>query len=304
MARKLPPFAALRAFEALARRGNLGAAAEELLISPSAVSHQVKALEVFVGAKLLIRGASGMTLTDQGRALFVSLVEAFDRIEASAAEIVGDRERGALTVHLYQSLAQLWLIPQLDDFLGSNPDIAVKCVTKPEEVDFTRAPVDVAIHYARERPAEPLANRIIDEVIYPVVSPAYLARNGPLETPRDLIGKRLIGCEHQIREWSVWFEAVGLGDSGGAPQLVFDTRNQALQAAAEGLGIAINRRPSGDLMIQRGALVAPLNRSVKTGAGYYVIAPQRSASLTRVKLFSAWLMSISAQLRDDDAGSV
>ncbi|WP_342364297.1 LysR substrate-binding domain-containing protein [Terrarubrum flagellatum] len=301
MARKLPPFAALRAFEALARNGSLAATAEELLISPSAVSHQVKALEVFVGAKLLIRGASGMKLTEPGRALFAGLVEALDKIEASTMGVADYREAGSLTVHLYHSLAQLWLIPQLSEFLDSNPGLAVTCVTKPEEVDFSGSTVDVAIRYARERPAEPLAEKLIDEVIYPVVSPGYLRSSGPIETPQDLIGKRLIGCEHQIQEWAYWFEAVGIDPANGRPQIVFDTRNQALQAAAEGIGVAINRRPSGDLMMQRGILVAPVDMRIATGMAYYIIAPQRSATSPRVKLFSAWLASISAGLRDEAA---
>lgn len=300
MARKLPPFAALRAFEALARRRSLGEAADELLISPSAVSHQVKALEVFVGAKLVVRNATGMALTEQGEAMFEGLRDALDKIEASTLRVVGHRHMGTLTVHLYHSLAQLWLIPQLGDFLGSNPDILVKCVTKPDEADFVGTSLDAAIRYARERPSEPLAIRLIDEVMFPVVSPAYLKAGGPLQTPDDLVGKRLIACEHEIGEWRYWFTAVGLDAENGAPQLVFDTRGQALQAAAEGLGVALNRRPSGDLMLARGALVAPLPGQVETGIAYYLVAPQRSASHLRVTRFAAWLSSICAHWRRDE----
>ena len=240
-----------------------------------------------------------MVLTAPGEALFHDLQEALDKIEASTMRVVGARQMGTLTVHLYQSLAQLWLIPQLGDFLGNNPDIQVNCVTKPDEAEFVGSSVDVAIRYAREWPSEPLAVKLIDEVIFPVVSPGYLRSSGPIETPRDLIGKRLVACEHQINEWRYWFDAVGLDGDYGAPQLVFDTRNQALQAAVEGLGVALNRRPSGDLMLQRGILVAPLPGEVETGIAYYVIAPQRSASLPRVTRFTAWLASISAHWRDD-----
>jgi LysR family transcriptional regulator, glycine cleavage system transcriptional activator len=298
--RKLPPFAALRAFEAVARRRSLKDASDELSISPSAVSHQVRALEVFLATKLFIRGATGMVPTSEGERLFRDIAEALDKIEASTLSIARDRDKAILTVHLYHSLAQLWLIPLLGDFLGSNPGISVKCVTKPDEVDFAGTPLDMAIRYALEPPSEPLAIKLIDEVVFPVVSPDYLRASDPIETPQDILGKRLIACEREMGEWRFWFAAVGLNGDSAVPQLVFDTRNQALQAAAEGLGIALNRRPSGDLMIQRGALIAPLPGAVETRGAYYAVAPERSASLVRVRRFSAWLASSCAHWRRDD----
>ena len=299
MARKLPPFAALRAFEAAARHLSLSIAADELRISPSAVSHQVKALEIFVGSKLLIRSGTGLELTVSGAALLDGLGGALDTIEASTLRVMKHSEEGTLTVHLFQSLAQLWLIPYLSDFLASNPDISVQLVTKPDKVDLSGSLIDVDIRYSLGPPGEPDAIKLFDEVIYPVVSPSYLKLVGPLDTPADAAGRRLIGCDYVPDEWEVWFRAVGVGEMAIHPQLMFDSRAHSIQAAVEALGIAINRRPYGENLIRQGVLLAPFPERIRTSGAYYVIVPPRAASLPRVKRFTAWLTTICAAMRQD-----
>jgi LysR family glycine cleavage system transcriptional activator len=295
MARRLPPFAALRAFEAAARGGSLADAAEELLISSSAVSHQIKSLETFVSAKLFLREQTGLKLTEIGE----GLGDALDRIEASTLSVMQDTKNGGLTIHLFQSLAQMWLIPQLDDFLSSNPEITVKLMTKPDEIEFSGSSVDIAIRYATGKPAEHTCEKLIDEAIAPVVSPDYLRHYGAIETPEELLGRRLIGCEYDPREWDFWFEKMRIPGSKQAPKLMFDSRSHALLAASEGMGVAMNRRPYGDTLLKRGLLIAPFAEEVRTGGAYYFIAPKRSASLARVKHFKAWLLSISTGLRTE-----
>jgi len=299
MARRLPPFAALRAFEAAARAGSLSEAAEELLISSSAVSHQIKSLETFVSAKLFLREQTGLKLTEIGERYLEGLGDALDRIEASTLSVMQDTKNGGLTIHLFQSLAQMWLIPQLDDFLSANPEITVKLMTKSDEIEFSGSSVDIAIRYATRKPAEHTCEKLIDEVIAPVVSPDYLRHYGAIETPEELLGRRLIGCEYAPHEWDFWFEKMGIPGSKQAPKLMFDSRSHALLAASEGMGVAMNRRPYGDTLLKRGLLIQPIAEEVRTGAAYYFIAPKRSASLARVKHFKAWLLSISTGLRTE-----
>ncbi|MET2827440.1 LysR substrate-binding domain-containing protein [Mesorhizobium shangrilense] len=299
MARRLPPFAALRAFEAAARAGSLADAAEELLISSSAVSHQIKSLETFVSAKLFLREQTGLKLTEIGEKYLEGLGDALDRIEASTLSVMQDTKNGGLTIHLFQSLAQMWLIPQLDDFLSSNPEISVKLITKPDDIEFSGSSIDIDIRYAMTAPAEHMCEKLIDEVIAPVVSPDYLRHNGPIETPEDLLGRRLIGCEYVPHEWDFWFEKMGVQGANQTPKLMFDSRSHALLAASEGMGVAMNRRPYGDTLLKRGSLIAPFTDEVPTGGAYYFIAPKRSAGLARVKHFKAWLLSLSTGLRSD-----
>jgi LysR family glycine cleavage system transcriptional activator len=299
MGRRLPPFAALRAFEAAARAGSLADAAEELLISSSAVSHQIKSLETFVSARLFLREQTGLKLTEIGEKYLEGLGDALDRIEASTLSVMQHTKNGGLTIHLFQSLAQMWLIPQLDDFLSSNPEITVKLMTKPDQIEFSGSSIDVGIRYAFEAPAEHMCEKLMDEIIAPVVSPDYLRHNGPIGTPEDLLGRRLIGCDYDPQEWDFWFEKMGVPGSNQTPKLMFDSRSHALLAASEGMGVAMNRRPFGDLLLKRGSLIAPFTEEVKTGAAYYFIAPKRSAGLARVKHFKAWLLSLSSGLESE-----
>lgn len=299
MARRLPPFAALRAFEAAARAGSLADAAEELLISSSAVSHQIKSLETFVSAKLFLREQTGLKLTEIGEKYLEGLGDALDRIEASTLAVMQGANSGGLTIHLFQSLAQMWLIPQLDDFLSSNPEITVKLVTKPDEIEFSGSSIDIAIRYAMEKPAEPMCEKLIDDLMTPVVSPDYLRHYGSMETPEELLGRRLIGCEYDPHEWHRWFEAMGVARANQDPRLMFDSRSHALLAAREGMGVAMNRRPYGDFLLKRGQLIAPFPEEVRTGGAYYFVAPKRSAGLARVKHFKAWLLSLSTGLRSE-----
>lgn len=294
MGRKLPPFAALRAFEAVARRGSLQEAAEELLISASAVSHQVKALETFLGVKLLLRQPGGLRPTEAGAAYLECVGGALDRLAAGTLRLLGERGSGRLTVHVLQSLAQLWLIPQLGDFVSDNPDVALGFVTRPEAPDFSGSDLDCAIVYGREAPREAIADKLLDEVMTPVCAPSYLRAEGPIAGPGDLPGHRLIGCDHGPDEWPAFLAALSVETPKPEPQLVFDSRAQALNAAAEGLGVALDRSPAGALLRRRGALVAPLDLALPTGAAYWLVAPERSALSPAVKQFRAWLASLQA----------
>lgn len=299
MARKIPPFAALRAFEALARRKTLQAAADELYVSSSAVSHQVKSLETFLSAKLFVRSSTGLELTPIGEQFLVGLGDALDRIEATTLGVLHNRRKGGLTVHLYQSLAQLWLIPQLGDFLSSNPDISVKMVTGVDEIDLSGTDIDLSIRYARSKPSgSHVVEKLIDEVIVPVCSPEYLRNYGPIDSAAALLNHRLIGSSYEPDEWNTWLNAAGIDIPSIETRLTFDKRSLLLQAASDGLGVAMNRRPYGDLMIKQGILVAPVPHAVRTGYSYYLVAPQRSSILPHVKQFKAWLSSICASLRD------
>lgn len=298
MPRKLPPFAAVRAFEAVARRGRLQEAAEELHLSAPALSHQVRALETFLGVKLFTRDAGGLTLTEPGRHYLAAMTSALDRIDAATLEVTEGIATQQLNIHLSHSLAELWLIPRVGDFLASNPDIGVRLVTAPERVDFSAADLHIAFRYSCQPPEEPLAQRLIDEVIMPVASPDFLVDNGPYATPACLLDERLIGCDACPEEWRQWFRALGVSADLPAPALVFDTRVHALRAAEAGYGLAMHRRPSGDDGLRDGTLVAPFAEPMATGAAYWLVAPERSAGLAPVKQFLAWAMAACAEMRE------
>ncbi|MWD27824.1 LysR family transcriptional regulator [Aquicoccus sp. SCR17] len=291
MARRLPPFAAMRAFEATARKGSLQDASDELLISASAVSHQIKSLEIFLGVKLFVRKAKGLELTTEGAAYFEQLAEALDRMDAATRRTEAARDTGAIKIRVFQSFAQLWLIPRLAGFMSSNPDIPVQFTSRGEDEALGGSDVDLAVVYADAPPAEFICDRLIEEEIFPVCAPDYLAGAEPLETAQDVFAHCLIGCDLVADEWQGWMSGAGVAPGNKRPQLMFDTRSQVLQAAVEGLGLAMNRSPFGEGLLRSGKLVAPFGHKQVTGFAYYLVAPERSDTRPAVKRLRAWLLS-------------
>ena len=290
MGRRVPPFAAIRAFEAAARHGTLQAAADELGVSPSAVSHQIKSLEDFLGAKVFVRRNNKLSLTDLGTSYQQDLRQALDLIEIATARAAQRQKGGRITVNLFFSLAELWLVPLLGSFHEAHPDIEVKLVTQPEDVSLSGSDIDVAIRYASRESVEQGCEFLFEEDILPVCSPGFLVAMGPMTSPADLTMRRLIISSLEPSEWSIWAGANGVSLGEVTSWLELDQRTFVMQAARKGLGVAMARRPYADTDLEEGTLIAPFPKSVKTGFAYYLVVPERSRNLPRVKAFSKWLL--------------
>lgn len=290
MNRRVPPFAAIRAFEAAARCGNLQDAAVELSVSPSAISHQINALEKHLGAKLFLRNNNKLSLTELGAVYQKELRQALDLIEIATARAFQRQQGGRVTVNLFVSLAELWLIPLLVRFHELQPDTEVKLLTQPEEATLSGSDIDVAIRYAPSDCKEPGYEFLFEEDIIPVCSPRYIDATGPLRTLADLAERRLVFCSLEPSEWSLWASANGASLTDVRYWLELDQRAFVMQAARKGIGVAMARRPYADVDLAEGSLVAPFPTPVKTGFSYFLIAPERSRSRLRVKAFRQWLL--------------
>ncbi len=300
MARKIPPFAALRAFEATARLDRQSEAAEELRISTSAISHQIRALEAFLGLPLFERTTSGLILTAEGRAYNERICKALDTISMATAEQMGAVDDTPLKLHMFQSLVNLWLIPNLRNLTEGLPEFRVSIVTKPETVNLSGSDIDAAIVYAYEKPASSFAEKLLDEVIVPVCSPEYLNRMGPIDSVETLLKHPLIGSAHLANEWEEWAAGCGVTFHQSPSFLSVDNRSNALQAAREGLGLAMDRRPFGDWQKSRGTIVEPVPLHVATGGAYYFVTTDRAHALQRVRKFRTWLIALCAKFEDGD----
>lgn len=295
MGRRLPPFAAVKAFEAAARYCNFQQAAEELRISPSAVSHQIKALEDFVGMALFFRNNNRLTLTAEGAAYRGDLEKALDMIEASTGAIMRPRGHAELTISLVAPLAELWLIPRLGAFHKAHPHVSVRLASRTSKChEATPDGVDLAIQYtnASELRENARSAFLFAETIVPVCSPDYLAANGPIRSAAGLIEQTLIYCNWERDEWPAWVGDAGMSLRNVRSWLELDTRAQALQAAKEGLGIAMGRHPYIDDALATGQLVAPLDLPVSTGLAYFLVASERSEGFEGVRQFREWLLSV------------
>lgn len=290
---QLPPLRALRVFEAAARHQNYTRAAAELHLTHGAVSHQIQLLQDDLGLRLFERDGRRMRLTESGRQLAGDVRGAFDLLSTSVQRL---RERHAghsLTVSVLPSFAAAWLMDRLGDFLARNPDIAFNLQSSRSLADFGSDGVDVAIRYG-EGPWPGLASeRILDDDLFPVCSPAF--RDGTLpRTPQELAGLPLLRLKSN--EWEHWFAAHGIEAPIRGP--LFDDTELSLQAAMRGQGIALARSSLVGAKLRSGALVEPFAARVPARSAYHLVhAPQplRSEGVAR---FRAWLL---AQIAADRA---
>ncbi len=296
MARNFPPFASIRAFEAAARHCHYMRASEELSLTPSAISHQVKSLEDFLGVRLFYRRQGKLFMTDTAQMYLEDLTRILDDLEGATARAVKPRQKDSITLNLFPSFASAWLVPKLHSFRSVNPEVNVKMSTSLEPLDFTSSDIDMAIWYRKKNDFDAQEEKkfnidlLYDEEIIPVCSEQYLKENSALKDARSVLSHSLIYCEIEPEEWSQWCQAVGI--TYGEPKQRIDTDNRflALKAAQDGLGIAMGRRPIHEDDLVQGRLVTPFPFDLMTGYAYYLICPKRSLNMPSVKKFRKWLL--------------
>lgn len=302
MKRRLPPFAAVKAFEAAARHCNFQLAAEELGISASAVSHQVKALEDFIAMPLFVRRNNRLILREEGRSYYERLSIALDEIEMATDALARATGRSQLTLNLFPSLADVWLIPQLGDFHQKHSDIAVRLSTTDLTGDSLNREADFALVYVPEAEVPEGAAVLFSDDIVPVAAPEYLAQHGPVGSAEDLLEHTLIASLSEDEEWKFWFEAQGVSGHRKAKYLELDMCSSCLNAAKEGLGIAMGRRPYLDRDLAAGRLVAPLPEVVSTGYCLALVTTPRGGGLPYGPRFRDWMIAASGASEQAWAG--
>jgi len=294
MPRTIPPLPALRAFETTCRLGRQSAAASELRISASAVSHQIRVLERFLGLVLFHRTPTGPVLTPDGEAYARRVSAALDILSDATAERLASADDTPLKIHMFQSLANLWFVPQLEQFLARNPKQRVIVQTTPEILPLAGSGIDAMIVYARDRPAGASVDHMFDETVVPVCSPAYLVKRGPINDVADVLGQKLIASAVYADEWRAWADAMGATTPAPRPHLFFDNRASVLAAAREGMGLALDRRPFGTLQRNRGALICPLDAAHPTGWSYWLLCNDGSPHMKSLRKLRKWVLSLCA----------
>jgi LysR family glycine cleavage system transcriptional activator len=246
MARRVPPFAALRAFEGAARLGSLRRAGEELSLSVSAISHQIKSLEGFLGISLFQRDKNKLRLTVTGKNYLLELTRALDLIATATARIEQERHSKSVSVNLFSSLAALWLLPRLASFRKLEPNIDVRVITTNDPIDFRTGLVDMAIRYSKQPPQAAKTALLFKETVFPVCSPSYREEFLRFEPTSDLSRQTLITCQASPQEWPQWFQYIDFTGKPSQHTIDVDSRALALEAAVDGLGIAMGRTPYAD----------------------------------------------------------
>jgi LysR family transcriptional regulator, glycine cleavage system transcriptional activator len=293
----------LKGFEAAARHLSFTRAAQELFLTQSAISREIKTLEEQLGQPLFTRINRGLRLTDAGQLLYRAVGEALTLINEASDRLAGSRAGETLTVTTSVPLASMWLVPKLPRFFCLHPEVDVRSVAANQRLDLERERLDIAIRWAPLGSSIPDGEPLFDMEIFPVCSPP-LARDHarPLRSPADLAKHVLLDLETVTTrgpwsDWGPWLGAMKLGDLKPAGTLRFSHYDQVVQAAIDGSGVAIGRNPHNARHLREGLLVAPFGCEARLSWGtYFVLISSRSAERPIVKHFVAWLCD---EIRED-----
>jgi LysR family transcriptional regulator, glycine cleavage system transcriptional activator len=288
--RELPPLRALTAFEAAARLGSFRAAATELGITRSAVSHQVKLLEDRMGLTLFRRDARRAELTTSGQAYFPTIKDAFDQIEAHTKAVKPAAQDNDLTIQVYVTVALKWLIPRLHDFERRFPDTRVRLSTSYFDWDFDERNVDVGLVLARNKLPGHYYAPLFQSILVPVCSPKLLQGPHPLKTPEDLRKHKLIDVYTAEEDWQLWLESAGVNGIKPQNRLAVDSYILAQEAAIEGRGVAMTIGPFALEEIKLGRLMQPFPLLVPHRHQWYFACNAEHRKKNKVKRFEDWLM--------------
>mgnify|MGYP000023226430 FL=1 len=301
MPRRLPSLTALKTFEAAARHLSFARAAEELFLTPSAVSHQIKSLEQQLAVSLFKRHGRKIELSDAGARYYPVLRQSFDAMAEATAKLEEVASVGALTLSVVPTFAVRWLIPHLSDFQDKHPEIELRLMTHFQIVSFDDTDVDAAIRFGQGNWPGLTSRLLLQDEVVPVASPDYLARHPGLQHPSDLDGHTLLHDLNRPHVWRHWLEAVNqpLINPEAGPK--FETTNLAIQAASQGMGLV----PANPLLLQNelasGQLVEVFDDlTLPVNCGYYFVYPPRRQDCSRVHVFEDWLFDLIADITDTE----
>ena len=302
--RRSPPLNALRAFEAAARHLSFTRAAAELHVTQAAVSHQVKGLEEYLGLSLFKRQNRSLLLTDAGQAYFPALRDAFDTIDDATNKLKERDSGGALRVSTFTSFAAKWLVPRLGRFGAQNPDIEVRLAINDHISDMNADGIDVGIRYGTGDYRGLRVERLLTEEIFVVCSPRLLDGPIPLRSPEDL-AKHTLLHDDLPEDWDTWLEAAGLDVTNPAfrtgRDIAINHSEMVLQAATDGLGVALGRSVLLADDLAAGRLVKPFDLELPAQSAYYFVCQQGAIERPKVRAFRDFLFAEAA--RDRGHGS-
>lgn len=294
---RLPPTAALRAFESAARHLSYTRAAGELNITQSAVSHQIRHIEELWELKLFLRQGRSLVLTEAGQVLAPIVRDFINRLSTKLAELQPDGDRAvSLRVSLLQSFAFKWLVPRLGQFSLQHPNINVWISTTEELIDFNMHEVDVGIRLGHGGWAGLSEELVLREYVFPVCSPRFLSRIMPPESPEDLLRLPLI-YRHSLDicpRWRDWFADAGLVVKSLPQGSKFPDTSMAVQAAIDDFGIALARSAHVQDDLATGRLVKLFDVPSPSSVAYYFVCPKGREDEPNIRAFHDWVVEEAA----------
>ena len=287
--RYLPPLNALRAFEVAARHQNLSKAAEELNVSRTAVSQQVKQLEAYLNATLFIRQGSLLELTEQAKDYLPLLSNSFDALSTGTLNLFERNKKQQLTLRVAQSFCQQWLLPRLADFKRQFPKVSIKILTTNHLYPQQNDSVDIEIINGYGNWTDPDALKLSDESWLVVASPR-LQRQLPLQTLQEIAQAPKISTFGYQETWQHWFDQQAFTGKVIEPMLMFESSQLAIEAAINSLGILFVRSLLVEDELKEGRLVALSDVMLASKSHHYLLCPQKGSEKKAVSDFKYWLL--------------
>lgn len=286
----LPPLDAIRGFVAVARRMSITVAAQDLCLTQSAVSRQVKLLEDHLGTPLLVRKARAIELTDAGEQLYQLASPWFEQLSEFSRSLTQGGRVSTVTITASVGVASLWLLPRLGSFQAQHPNIDIRVAANNRLLDLETENIDLAIRYCPEAGAPPDAIRLFGEVVAPVARRDVALR--AFRSDESLLDQTFLELDERSRpwlRWSEWLTARGLGGARPKAYLSFNQYDQVIQAAMEGHGVALGRLGLVLPMIQDGRLIAQPSRQHGASNFAYWMTKDGRDWRDEVRLFADWI---------------
>jgi DNA-binding transcriptional LysR family regulator len=290
MRARLPPLNSLRLFEASARLLSFKNAAEELLLTPSAVSHGIQSLEDWLGTPLFLRTTKGLVLSEAGNAYSPIVRQALELLASGSAKVASKHSLGQLAISTAPTFAARWLLPRLHRFRELHPEIRIVIDTSHERTELSDASVDLAIRMGRGNWQGVVADRLVAEEMVPVCAPAILER---VRNLADIEQAPLIHVTTVSEDWAAWAAETGRATPDPTKGLQFDTIQMAFEAARQGLGVAMGRKPLVDSELASGELVE-IWGGVSCNTSYWLVGAESRADDPRIVAFRSWILQEAA----------
>jgi len=296
MSIELPPLNGFHVFESAARHLSFTRAAEELYVTPAAVSLQIKQLEGLLGFKLFHRLTRQLVLTEEGTRLAEKVRTLLRELSTEINTLQKGDIRGSLTVSVLPSFALKWLVPRLFNFNQDYPEIKIQVLTAEEAVDFRTEKIDMAIRFGRGHYPGLSETFMMRDEIFPVCHPQLLRENKPLNTPADLRHYVLLDdvnrnrLTDQDQDWNKWFAQVGMPEVNSSERTAYNGNHLALEAAITRQGVALARTSTAMNDLAAGRLVRLFDFPIQSEYAYYIVSLPETAEKPKPKIFREWLL--------------
>lgn len=288
--RRLPPLNALRVFDAAARHGSFIKASEELCVTPSAVSHQLKSLEEFLGIELFKREKRTITLTPAGERYLPSVQMALDELEFATRRLISAPNSNVINVSVAPTFLTRWLVPRLASFQEAYPNIELRLESSIDFVDFDNSDTDMAVYFGKGHWSGIEAHLMRNLYLTPVFSPQMAEREGAIAEPEDLVKHTLINVTGRHSEWARILQKLGVSVSGVTKTISFSSTVLAVSAATEGIGVALADVALLQREIASGLLVAPFDVSLDSHNAFYLVYKENRTLTPAMQIFRDWML--------------